>query len=84
LTKIPLIYSISLWGAWGLVWGAKPTKVPRGDGIGWCLWHTVTIVHRDQDNATELETEKYFYSVFTGIIRSNSICIDCTFESCFA
>jgi len=30
LTKIPLVYSISNWGA-------KPTTAPRGDGTEWQL-----------------------------------------------
>jgi len=26
------VFHISIWGAWSCVWGAKPTKAPRGDG----------------------------------------------------
>jgi len=26
------VFHISIWGAWSFVWGAKPTKAPRGDG----------------------------------------------------
>jgi len=34
--KIALFYSVSYFnlGAWCSVWGAKPTKAPRGDGTG--------------------------------------------------
>jgi len=28
-------YSISIWGTWSFVWGAKPSKGPRGDGTGY-------------------------------------------------
>jgi len=36
LTKTPLIYSVSRLNleGWSFVWGAKPTKAPRGDGTG--------------------------------------------------
>jgi len=25
-------FIFQFWGAWSIVWGAKPTKAPRGDG----------------------------------------------------
>jgi len=27
-----IVFHISIWEAWSFVWGAKPTKVPRGHG----------------------------------------------------
>jgi len=33
LTKTPLIYNVSIRGAWSFVRGAKPTKASRGDGL---------------------------------------------------
>jgi len=26
------VFHISIWWGWSFVWGAKPTKEPRGDG----------------------------------------------------
>jgi len=26
------VFHIGIWGTWSIVWGAKPTKAPRGDG----------------------------------------------------
>jgi len=28
------VFHVSVWGDWGFVLGAKPTKAPRGDGTG--------------------------------------------------
>jgi len=37
LTKIPLICRVSYFnlGGWSCVWGAKPTKAPRGGRLDW-------------------------------------------------
>jgi len=30
------VFHVPIWGSWSFVWGDKPTKAPRGDGLHIC------------------------------------------------